>query len=226
MRPALCVFALAVFGACGSQTPVEGPAQVSPTPSARRALAEHAVAEAAALLKGGDQTGAAERANYALSQEPFNRRARMVLGQIDYAAEDYAGAAGRFRSAQQLRRDLSGHEWLGLTLLQQAAAAEPTDAIALAEAAAAEFAGAVSLQPSSVNARHNLGYAHRLSGRHPQAVVVLQSVVAERPDRVVSWYELGMAHAAAGQSEAADVAFRRVLELQPTHGAARRALGD
>ena len=93
-----------------------------------------------------------------------------------------------------------------------------------ADAARVAFEAAVRLDPTSGNARHNLGYSARLAGKLTESVQVLRALVSEQPERARSLYELGVSLEAVGQPVQARVVLQRLVALQPDHGAARQLL--
>jgi Flp pilus assembly protein TadD len=65
-----------------------------------------------------------------------------------------------------------------------------------------------------------------LDSRYPRhAARVLQRVVDAEPDHAAGWELFGRAHFAAAHLETAEAAFRRLVELEPSSGWARTALG-
>jgi tetratricopeptide (TPR) repeat protein len=227
-----------VLPACDdSRTPSEGAtprtaasARMASTPrrlppSARRAQAEYAASEAARLLKEDDPVGARQQLEAALALEPMNRRAQMVSGRAYHHEGRTAEALQAFQRALDIAEDLAVREWMGLTYLAlretvltgSSPEGETRSSQELAQAALEQFQIAVALEPSSANARHNLGYTHRLTGEYPESAHILEKLVEEDPQRILSMFELGMTLEAAGRRSEALATYERVLGVMPGH---------
>lgn len=61
---------------------------------------------------------------------------------------------------------------------------------------------------------------------YPEAIPLLEKVVAARPDSADAYNYLGYCHRKIGEYEAALQAYRRALELQPSHLGANEYLGE
>ena len=221
-----------VLPACGdSRTPAERPPPGSLSaprrlpPSARRAQAEYAASEASRLLDEEDLAGARMQLEAALALEPMNRRAQMVSGQAYHAEGRDAEALHAFQRALDIDEDLGVREWMGLTFLalrdtalsDSPAEGESRSPQELAHAALEQFQIAVALEPTSANARHNLGYTHRLAGEYPESARILEQLLEEDPQRLLSMFELGMTLEAAGRRGEALATYERVLGVMPGH---------
>jgi tetratricopeptide (TPR) repeat protein len=80
--------------------------------------------------------------------------------------------------------------------------------------------------PGQAQALTLLVSALRAQGDTPGARATLESFVAEQPDMAAPHFELGLLLSEIGEHEAAIRALSRVVELEPKHPTAWRALGD
>jgi len=86
-----------------------------------------------------------------------------------------------------------------------------------------EFATALEVDPSFVDAAYNLGVVLLAAGDTERAVAVLEQTVAMRPDEPLTEFALGKAHFDAGRTINALVHFDRAVELDPSLEDARFA---
>ncbi len=83
---------------------------------------------------------------------------------------------------------------------------------------------ALNMNPNDLAARYNLALAYKLAGMTELAVNELVRVSEAQPDFADVHYELGVLYLKTGRVEEAKGCFRRVLELEPEHPRARKAL--
>ena len=85
---------------------------------------------------------------------------------------------------------------------------------------------ALKSAPGQQQALQLLVAARRAQGDTVGARTVLQSMATETPNIASEHFELGLLIAESGENEAAALALSRVVELEPAHPQAWRAIGD
>ena len=84
----------------------------------------------------------------------------------------------------------------------------------------------VALNPDSPAARYKLAQAYKERGMLGLAQRELQAILSQNPDDVDALLELGECYLGQGRYDEAERAFRRILELFPRHGPAKRRLQE
>ena len=166
----------------------------------------------------------------------------LARGHPDEALAHYARAVAWDPGSPDLRHDyavalsLAGRAQEALEQTRAAARLQPLVAdnhyrLGLAWAAAgdlgqaiAALAEAVRLDPRHDRAAYNLGLAYQQAGDTAQALAWLGRAEQANPHDARIPYARATILAQAGQPDAARAAARRVLELEPTHGPARKLL--
>jgi tetratricopeptide (TPR) repeat protein len=153
----------------------------------------------------------------ALALAPDMLDARLALGLLYHRADLLDDALREYVTvASRDPRNVTARYNIGLVHQQKKA---PDRAIAA-------YREALAIDPGAANVRYNLGYvlAHDL-GRWDDAIAEYERAVAARADYAAAWFELGVALDRRGLSDRAQAAWRKTLELDPRHEAARARLG-
>jgi tetratricopeptide (TPR) repeat protein len=177
----------------------------------------------AARFKAGDLEGAEEAFRRALVLDPSLSEVSFHLGLVAHRREELASAADLYRRELAVnRRHASAWNNLGAAL---AGLGDPSGA---AEA----FRQALALRPRDGNTAANLARAlHQdgdrlaLLGRSAEAALRFREAAAADPPGVVHLLALAQALERGGEPGSAAATYRRILELEPAHGAASAGLG-
>lgn len=190
--------------------------QAATTPQARRNpyLALGVVEE---MLRVGEVEAARQRASEVAESHPELVAARVILGEIEMAAQNFSVAADHFRAATNLEPD-NPRIWRRL------AAAESVRSNYVSAAQAFERAASLSNDNAQDLIQAGLSYAQ--AGLIANAYDTLQAAVNRFPYNAEAWYRFGMVCALRGWRMEAETAFRTTLKLEPTHELARAALAE
>jgi tetratricopeptide (TPR) repeat protein len=85
---------------------------------------------------------------------------------------------------------------------------------------------AVASDPDDLDAVLSLGFAYQQAGRLEEALAEYERVLAERPQDTAALYNTGMVLLDLADGDAAEEALWDVLEVEPTHVLASKALGE
>jgi tetratricopeptide (TPR) repeat protein len=83
------------------------------------------------------------------------------------------------------------------------------------DAAAADFAAAIKLDPTNQYAHHELALARQKNGDVPGAIAAMTEAIRLNPTGAASHYSRGTMHTAAGQLDAALADFDQAIKLGP-----------
>lgn len=212
---------------------------------ARRALRLDAGAAAAHTLlgiilasAGGHDAEASEALTQAVALDPSSFDANFYLGRVQYALQDYAGAARSLHAATRLDpRHVEARFFLGtaqesagdsedaLVEYQELTRIAPQSAMGQVglgallvkqgktDEAIATLRRAVSLDPKIFEAHWALGQALILAERFADAVDALTRAVALGPDRSDAHYQLGLALKRMGRNQEAQREFDLVKKI-------------
>ena len=166
----------------------------------------------------GDYEAAEVHFNRSLALEPDRAAAvHHNLGVLAYQIGDMDTALAEFESALEADPDdADTHYQLGATYLILAfpmGAVEP-DPERLAEAEA-QFNRALEVSPGKPEALVGLANIYMLQNDMPQAITLLEDVVAQRPDMREALFALGRSYAAVGDTDKAVTTLETFLETDP-----------
>lgn len=149
-----------------------------------------------------------------LDRDPDNHEAHVELA---YRMKELGfpdRAESEFSKALELRPD--GAAWIGLGLL----ALERGDG----EEAVTAFSEAVKLDPSSGEAKRQLGAAYRSAGRFDEAIALLEQAYQAEPASSETLYQLALAYSESGRTAEATASLQDLLRKEPSHEAAGQLL--
>jgi len=131
----------------------------------------------------------------ALELDPSLAQAHAALAYIKFYFDwDWAGARNEFLRALELNpNDPVAHQWHAVYLL----------AAGQAEEASREIQRAHQLDPLSLAINTDIGFHHYYNGRHAEAIVQLQSVLAMKSDFLLAHLWLARAYLAVGRFDEA-----------------------
>jgi tetratricopeptide (TPR) repeat protein len=170
---------------------------------------------AAALLAGGDRDGARAELERALAIHPIDVPSLVSMARIARESGDLAAAEDYLRRARAVHPSKWVRYQLGCLRIAQG---EPARA-------AREFAAALELDPSLVDARFNLGQLEYAAGDRAAARREFEGLVALAPGHAGGWNGLGALALDAGDAAAAEAHFRRAVALDPAYADALHNLG-
>ncbi len=157
-----------------------------------------------------------------LDLAPDHRAAQTLLGRLDLATGDAAGAVAHLSAAlagapdTELAGEL-GAAWFALGAEREARGES--------EAAIQAYAAASAAAPELAEADHNRGALLRRLGRAAEAVSAGRRAVDLRPDHATLRLSLGLSLEAAGAPDGALAEYRRALDLRPGYVQAAGNLG-
>ncbi len=111
---------------------------------------------------------------------------------------------------------------MATSTLKQALALHQSGRLKEAEAG---YRQVLAEEPGNPDALHFLGLVAHQSGRHTDAIDLIQRAIAARP-RPEFWYNLAQVHLARKDALAAEEAFRRTIAVAPDHAEALFHLGN
>ena len=161
-----------------------------------------------ALRRTGDDAGALEAFESALSIDPLDVSARYSLGNTLFAMGQHQAAAETFQVVRSARPDFA-----------QAANNEGAAWMALGRSDRAEacFSDAVRIDPSFAHALGNLGAVQAAMGRHAAPLHALQRALKLAPDDVGIRTKLGHLLTELGHFDAAIRTFSVLTQRHPPH---------
>jgi predicted O-linked N-acetylglucosamine transferase (SPINDLY family) len=173
-------------------------------------MADARLAEAEALLRGGDPARAVSLLSAVLATPgaaPDDCRIALLLrSQAREALSDLPAAIGDLRTAiARHPHDARARNTLGILLADTGDTRGAID----------EFTIAVQLDPGYARAWNNLGNALRADGRVAEAAMAARRAVAAQPDYALAWSNLGAILQDQGDESGARDAFARALAQKP-----------
>ncbi len=167
-----------------------------------------------ALARQGDTEGAVRHYSASLALEPENPALHYNLGTVLVELGEQAQAIRHFRAALELAPDYHNARYNLATALA---------GIARYEEAAAHYRNLLETDPSDLGTRYFLAQTLRQLGRDGEAAEILGGLVEEDPGRLRARLALG-AVVAGNDPDRAIAHYRAVLDLEPGHREALRAL--
>jgi tetratricopeptide (TPR) repeat protein len=191
-----------------------------------RTLFEHALrvtdknyvahaALAAEALESGDPGRARAEAEAALALYALEPNALTTLAQLELEEGDAKSAEALLQRAKQVQASKYVRYHMARVKL----------ALGNLEAAAREFAAALELDPSLVDAHFNLGQVLFRLGRPEEARAAFEHALALTPEHAGAHNGLGVLALEAGDLSAAEERFRRAVAADPEYADAHHNLG-
>lgn len=164
------------------------------------------VVAAEASFQRGDLPAAIQSLKLAVDMKPEDFDLLLCLGNTQYHAKDFVGAAGTFTRAARLRPSASvGHLSRAAALVEQGDSLEAEGAVRVA----------LALEPQNL---HGLKFLRRLlldGQRFAEAVLVCETILQQQPADTTTLLALGRCRYDLGDRQGASQAFEEVLRLEP-----------
>jgi tetratricopeptide (TPR) repeat protein len=160
-------------------------------------------------FKNREYSKAQQEFETAVRLEPGNAAARFNLGTIHLMNQRHVEAEAQFREILRLDTDTATAVRVHMNLARIYVARRDHGAVLR------EYFGALALDSTNIDARHNLGVTYRAINDLVSAQGVFENLVQLAPDNVAARLELGQVYAHRGAHTAAIEQFETVLQTDP-----------